>query len=521
MRRSNFSSTILSILIIGCFWYPSAFASGASKMVIISGAQSLPVGSCSSAVTVTAEDNSSLPAKLRKTTKLFFDQGDPTLKIYSDSACGIAASSIVMAAGSSTKKFYFKPSAQGSRLLYVSTLNFVDGTQYETISPLQTPTPQPSPVTAPAAPTISLISSQSSISSGQSAVLTYTSTNSSSCTGIGFIAAGASGTVTVQPSATMSYSLTCNGGGGSASANVTVAVVSSAQQGRSIPSPVYGVTLADISNINAIVTSLQHMPYVPTSRVVFDYGQPVAYYSGALQKIAPYSYIMGQLADSSDMKNYNISTYQVHAQGFVSALSGQVDVWEVGNEVNGNWLGTNTQQKIEAAYDVVSSSKGATAITFFYMGEPSDANNCIVGPGYDMFSWINSMFQLSLNPSQRSAETEKIRLGLNYALISWYPDQCPGEKPDWTTVYNKLANIFPNAKVGFGEIGTATAQNGSQYEIDEINQYYPLAKTTTLPPSYVGGYFWWYFSKEMVPYNTNLMSVLQQAIMAGPAPSGH
>jgi hypothetical protein len=46
------------------------------------------------------------------------------------------------------------------------------------------------------------------------------------------------------------------------------------------------------------------------------------------------------------------------------------------------------------------------------------------------------------------------RLGLNYVFISWYPDQCAGEEPNWVVVYTKLAETFPNARVGFGEIGT-------------------------------------------------------------------
>ena len=98
-------------------------------------------------------------------------------------------------------------------------------------------------------------------------------------------------------------------------------------------------------------------------------------------------------------------------------------------------------------------------------------------------------------------------------LISWYPDQFPGESPNWPWVYIKLAGIFPNSKVGFGELGTADPQYGSVYEINEITQYYPMAKTVAgLPASYIGGYFWWYFAEEMVPWGTTLSSVLNTAI---------
>jgi hypothetical protein len=40
-----------------------------------------------------------------------------------------------------------------------------------------------------------------------------------------------------------------------------------------------------------------------------------------------------------------------------------------------------------------------------------------------------------------------------------------------------------------------------------------MAKTVAgLPASYIGGYFWWYFAEEMVPWGTTLSSVLNTAI---------
>jgi hypothetical protein len=264
---------------------------------------------------------------------------------------------------------------------------------------------------------------------------------------------------------------------------------------------------------------------VPTARIVFDTGEKPSHYVKAIQQFRPVSYIMGELIDSSYMTRYKtVSAVQSWTSSYTSTLGSLVDIWEVGNEVNGNWLssqsnGADVLPKIEAMYDIVSNLGGATAITFFYEGEPSDPNNCIAADhgGNDMFTWIKAQFQLNLPPAQRSAETEKIRLGLNYALISWYPDQCPGAKPNWPWVYTTLAGIFPNAKVGFGELGAANPENGSNFEINEISGYYPMAKTGSgLPASYIGGYFWWYFAEEMVPWPGSLGGVLNAALAAGP-----
>lgn len=300
----------------------------------------------------------------------------------------------------------------------------------------------------------------------------------------------------------------CIGSNGGSTASCSVNVFGQVT-GRAVPSPIYGVTLDDVSNVSAELNSLQQLVHTPTTRIVFDTSEPASYYLAPIQQFRNSSYIMGLLADSSYMPKFTASSITTWAQNYTETLGNNVDIWEVGNEVNGNWLGSNTMAKIEAMYDVVSGKGGATALTFFYEGEPSEANNCIAtnNGGNDMFTWITQQFQLNLPVNQRPVETEKIRLNLNYALISWYPNRCPGETPNWPWVYSQLASIFPNAKVGFGELGTANPQNGSAYEVNEINKYYPMAKTVAgLPSSYIGGYFWWYFAEEMVPWGKNILS---------------
>src|SRR4029077_16485153 len=285
--------------------------------------------------------------------------------------------------------------------------------------------------------------------------------------------------------------------------------------GRSVPSPIYGVTLDDVSKPDEGVNSLSQMAQVPTARIVFDAGVRPSYYLKPIQQLRNVAYIMGELVDSSYMRQYTVNQIASWTQSYTKTLGNLVDIWEIGNEVNGNWLGSNILAKIEAMYDVVSAQGGATALTFFYEGEPSESNNCIAEDhgGNDMFTWIRQQFQLNLSANQRSSETEKIRLNVNYVLVSWYPDQCPGETPNWPWVFGQLASIFPNSKVGFGELGTANPQYGSSFEINEITQYYPMAKTISgLPASYIGGYFWWYFAEEMVPWGTPLSSVLNTAI---------
>ena len=184
---------------------------------------------------------------------------------------------------------------------------------------------------------------------------------------------------------------------------------------RGVSSPIYGVTLDDVSNATAEVNALSRMAHPPTARIVFDAGVRPSYYLKPIQQFRNVAYIMGELADSSYMKQYTVSSIKIWTQNYTSTLGSLVDIWEIGNEVNGNWLGSNTMAKVEAMYDVVSSQGGATALTFFYEGEPSEPNNCIADDhgGNDMFTWITQQFQLNLPSNLRPAENEKIRLNVD------------------------------------------------------------------------------------------------------------
>jgi plastocyanin len=82
-------------------------------------------------------------------------------------------------------------------------------------------------ITQPLTPAITFTANPTSITSGGTSLLTWSSTNSTSCTGTGFSAVVTSGSISVSPTATTTYSLSCTGAGGTASANATVTVGSS------------------------------------------------------------------------------------------------------------------------------------------------------------------------------------------------------------------------------------------------------------------------------------------------------
>jgi hypothetical protein len=258
---------------------------------------------------------------------------------------------------------------------------------------------------------------------------------------------------------------------------------------RPLPDPIYGVTVTAIDHLLAIVTSLDSLAHMSTTRIVFDEFVPAAQYVNAVNKIYPVSYIMGELLDSVYVKQYSVDQYRARTVEYLNTLGPKVDIWEIGNEINGEWLGSTASvvQKMKAAYGLVKQRGGRTALTLYYN------QDCWEDPSHEMFRWAQEHVPDSL------------KQGLDYVLVSYYEDDCNGLQPDWSDVFNRLGSMFPNSKIGFGEVGTAR----KAYKEEYINRYYTM---TIDHPNYIGGYFWWYFKQDMVPKTHYLWSVLNNAI---------
>jgi hypothetical protein len=269
-----------------------------------------------------------------------------------------------------------------------------------------------------------------------------------------------------------------------------------------LPERLWGVTLDDVSNAGSIVASLEALPVKPIARVVFDRGTTPADYAGAIGALHPHAYLMGELVDSSDVKAYTIAGYRQRAGSFVNAFGSQIDLWEVGNEVNGEWLGRTSQTvaKMSAAYQVVTAAGGRTALTLYY--NP----NCWSTASHEMFTWTKANVPAAM------------KAGLDYVFISYYPEDCNNYWPSqttWQSVFDQLHQMFPNAKLGFGESGNSNDRDPVAQKIFLLHRYYQLQ---IQGDNYVGGYFWWYYVEDALPYTNNpLWQALSADIAARPS----
>jgi hypothetical protein len=248
----------------------------------------------------------------------------------------------------------------------------------------------------------------------------------------------------------------------------------------------YGVTVDDVSKLGQIVTSLAHLPGKPAKpavRIVLDPGMQPADYREAVQAIGKVAYLMAEPVDSSEVTSYTTREYVNRFRRYVAAFGSQVALWEVGNEVNGDWLGpaNRVTADIAGGYDVVRNNGGRTALTLSY--EP----HCAADAAHDMWTWAAKHIPRDM------------KLGLDYVLVSYYEEDCNGYQPaakEWDTVFRRLHTMFPHAKLGFGEVGTHQKDRVA-YKIAYLNRYYRLRIDV---PGYIGGYFWWYYAEDMLPY---------------------
>ncbi len=252
----------------------------------------------------------------------------------------------------------------------------------------------------------------------------------------------------------------------------------------------YGVTVDSVDDLEAITESLRRLNHRPTTRVVFDEHVPASKYLNSLQSIHRVSWIMGELLDSYSMSSYSPAMYRARVTEYLDALSPYVDIWEIGNEVNGEWLGepATVVAKIEDAFNQVKQRQRLAALTLYYNEGCAPAEN-------EMFTWVEKNLPASM------------RDNLDYVLVSYYEDDCNGRQPDWQAVFHRLATLFPKARLGMGECGTALSSKKAEY----IRRYYGMKVDE---PRFVGGFFWWYFKQDMVPYTRDLWQVLNQAISA-------
>lgn len=342
---------------------------------------------------------------------------------------------------------------------------------------------------------------------------------------------------------------------------------------------IFGVTITDLDQAAAAAPYLQQLVAangaVPVVvRVVFepieksketDFEERLARYERTVKELRDGSNVcvLGTIADSYDMHFYlpdspnprwpiGYRNYERWTERLVGKMGELVDIWEIGNEVNGEWYGwkgedyktdrqhmqpqyqrkrilkrERVKQELTLAYNKIRLLRpdGLTAITLLYNAD-QNSHHCVEFSEYEMNDWANQYL------------VRELRNGVDLVLLSYYENtqDCPqvGRSAEQLVlVLSALRkNLFTGEQTtfGFGEIGykqTCYRTDKPEKEIDDearvdnpvcqsgqqvyVDRYYEsldrdlrTALANYQPPAgikpvrFMGGYFYWYFLQDMV-----------------------
>jgi hypothetical protein len=198
-----------------------------------------------------------------------------------------------------------------------------------------------------------------------------------------------------------------------------------------------------------------------------------------------------------------VANYLDRTKKLYDKLGQYVDIWEIGNECNGDWVGgnfvgtanNNQRRKIvvaemKAAYDFLNAKKNEienrnkltgknekipqTAVTFYFSGVDKKRHS-YENINDEMMGWIKGEGAHFLDDNKN-----KIKFtNLDYLLVSYYPEdnfyETGGKNvsivltpKEWVDIFATIKdNYSPTTKFGLGEVG---AQCYYSKKIDNCTQ---------------------------------------------------
>jgi hypothetical protein len=264
--------------------------------------------------------------------------------------------------------------------------------------------------------------------------------------------------------------------------------VQHARASRDERRPPWGVTFDrvrggdDLASVRRLVGGDPRDGWV---RLVFDRERGPEHYAPTVEAAhAAGLRVVGQFLDSSEMRRIGPADWRRRVERYVSGLP-TVDQWEVGNEVNGSWLGPQVVEKVRfAAAHVKARTRATTLLTLHWqMGEE--------GPASSVFSWSSRHLSASL-----LRHVDDIGLSV-------YPEDHPlGAAFD--RVMRTLHARFPHQRIGVTELGYASGDLGLTWwwgsPQDRLRGRAAVARLYQAAvlgyPYSGGGVYWWYYLQE-------------------------
>ena len=240
------------------------------------------------------------------------------------------------------------------------------------------------------------------------------------------------------------------------------------------------------ASVSDLVDGADGVGYV---RIIFVPGEPFGMMDAQVDAALAAGVVpMGEIADSVFMPDLDLAAFGAWVDTLLARYP-EIDVWEIGNEVNGEWLGGQVREKVELATARVKAADpdDVTVLTLYWQMATVD------DPAYSMFQWIRD----SVGP-QLLADLDVV------ALSTWIGGEPLGIAHD--EVFERLHAAFPDQSVVMGELGYGTDGLATDFwwrsETDSADSVRrALAEHMYLAnlafPYSLGGVFWWYYVGEM------------------------
>lgn len=292
----------------------------------------------------------------------------------------------------------------------------------------------------------------------------------------------------------------------------------------------------DLDSVSNMVNNSQGNGWV---RLIFhDQAEPEAYIPVIREAHRRGLSVLGELRDSEEIKGIERSKWRAYVQNYVNKLSGtkgkpacgdasapdcDVDEWEVGNEVTGEWTVEGDREDyvgsgayiLDAAEYVRAKARKPVLLTLYWqLGN-------LKKPGFSMFEWLKKTFVEGKSPGKKDKGSPlKGKQSLFDDIgISLYPDKTP-MGVSFDRVVTTLRSYFnlPGQRIMITELGywpepqtdpvcqyghiwrlgaVPSVADGDPHRDEmrgEVAQFYQAAVLGY--PYSGGGPYWWYYLQE-------------------------
>lgn len=238
----------------------------------------------------------------------------------------------------------------------------------------------------------------------------------------------------------------------------------------------YGVTIDDIYHLEGAIQAIKALNKRVTARVVIDNVDDIlGTYLEPVKRLATVCDVMVQIQDSYGEADMTDEQFQNKAALLFDHFK-CASIFEVGNEVNGDWCSKSIAERVDWAY---RRSPKPTALTLFYQ------------PG--MIDWYRA------HPFKT-----------DYVFLSCYFDNLDAYRN--MKLYPcapEIMEINPKAKIGIGEYGFENMPRAKELHKRLVISGVETAEV--LAEEWVGGGFYWDFQRDMVPTKKPLFKTLKDS----------